>query len=62
MKGVNKVFDINGQGIEIEMAGIKHVIGHGVFSRLYTSFLTPSSVKQLLLTMFASSQLEDSEI
>ncbi|MBE6673959.1 MAG: hypothetical protein E7596_02510 [Ruminococcaceae bacterium] len=52
MKGGNRIFDINGQGIEIEKDGITQIIGHGIFSRLFTSFLTPSSAKQHLLTMF----------
>lgn len=54
MKGESRIFDINGQGVEIERDGMKQVIGRGIFSRLYTSFLTPSSIKNLLLTMLVS--------
>lgn len=61
MKGVNRIFDIDGQGIEIEKDGMKQVIGHGIFSRLYTSFITPSSAKEMLLEMFVPTLPEDSE-
>lgn len=61
MKGVNRVFDIDGQGIEIEKDGIKQVVGHGILSRLYTSFITPSTAKEILLELLVPPLPADSE-
>lgn len=47
MKGSNKIFDIKGQGIEIEKNGIKIEVGQGIFSRMFTAFNTPSSMKKV---------------
>lgn len=49
MKGSNKIFDIDGQGIAVEKNGISVEIGQGVFSRMFTSFTTPSSIKKLIM-------------
>lgn len=56
MKGSNKIFDVNGQGILIEKDDVSIEVGQGIFSRMFTSFNTPSSIRKLLLTTFEYSQ------
>lgn len=59
LKGSNKMFDIDGQGIVVEKDGMKLQIGQGIFSRLFTNFITPSSIKKLIFTMLENNK--DSE-
>lgn len=59
LKGSNKMFDIDGQGIVVEKDGMKLQIGQGIFSRLFTNFITPSSIKKLIFTMLDNNK--DSE-
>ena len=56
MKGSNKIFDIDGQGIVVEKNGMSVEIGQGVFSRMFTSFTTPSSIKKLLMATLEYTQ------
>lgn len=56
MKGSNKIFDIHGRGIEIQKYGISQYIGQGIFSRMFTAFNTPESMKKLLLATFEYSK------
>lgn len=49
LKGSNKMFDIDGRGVAIEKDGIELQVGQGIFSRMFTNFNTPSSIKKLLL-------------
>lgn len=56
MKGSNKIFDIDGQGVEIEKDGTTIEIGQGIFSRMFTSFTTPSSIKKYLMATLDQSK------
>lgn len=56
MKGSNKIFDINGQGIELEKNEMSMQIGTGIFSRMFTSFNTPLSIKKLLMTTYSAAE------
>jgi hypothetical protein len=56
MKGSNKIFDIHGRGIKIQKYGISQYIGQGIFSRMFTAFNTPESMKKLLLATFEYSK------
>lgn len=51
LKGKNKIFNINGKGIEIQNnKREKSYICDGIFSRMFTAFNTPSSIKKLFIT------------
>lgn len=62
LKGSNKMFDIDEQGIVIEKDGMELQIGQGIFSRIFTNFNTPSSIKKLLLATFESARKQEDNI
>ena len=51
LKGKNKIFTLDKEGIEIKNEhGKKQYIGEGIFSRMFTALNTPSAMKKLLIT------------
>ena len=58
-KGKSGIFSLEKKGIEIENEnGVKQYIGEGVFSRIFTGFNTPSSIKKLLIAIMEKGESE----
>lgn len=56
LKGKNKIFSLDGCGIEInDKNGASQLIGDGIFSRMFTSFNTPLSMRKYLCTVIEKS-------
>ena len=54
-KGNQGIFSLEGCGIELENnEGLKQILGEGVFSRMFTSLNTPSSLIKYLKKSFIS--------
>ena len=52
-KGKSGIFSLNKRGLELESKeGKKQHIGEGIFSRIFTGFNTPSSMKKILIKAF----------
>lgn len=49
-KASNTLYELNGQGIEIEKDGAKIYLGQGMFSKMFTSFFTPLSMCQEIIS------------
>lgn len=57
--GKSGIFSLEKKGIEIENEnGVKQYIGEGVFSRIFTGFNTPSSIKKLLIAIMEKGESE----
>ena len=61
MKGNQNIFSLEGCGVEIKREGFSLELGQGVFSRMFTSFVLPSSIKKLLSLSFEPSYLAEVE-
>ena len=61
MKGNQTVFSLKGCGVEIKREGYSLELGEGVFSRMFTRFVLPSSIKKLLSLSLESSYLDEVE-
>ncbi len=55
MKGKKSVFLIDDQGVQIKKDGKELILGDGMFSRIFTAFITPSTAKDITLSLLASS-------
>lgn len=61
-KASNTLYELNGQGFEIEKDGAKIYLGQGVLSKMFTGFFTPQSIcQELLATLKAVKELPMSE-
>lgn len=59
LKGKSGIFRLEKKGIEIENEnGVTQYIGEGIFSRIFTQFSTPSSIKKLLIAIMEKEELE----
>lgn len=60
--GKNGIFSLEEKGIQIENGnGVTQYIGEGVFSRVFTGFNTPSSIKKLLITSLEKADTANAE-
>ncbi len=51
MKGKTGIFSLEKRGIELENEkGVKQYVGEGIFSRIFTEFNRPRSIKDFLIT------------
>ena len=61
-KASNTLYELNGQGIEIEKDGAKIYLGQGMFSKMFTSFFTPLSMcREILASLADVKQLSSTE-
>lgn len=53
IKGKKQLFELDGCGVElVDVEGGKHYIGKGIFSRMFLSLNTPSSLRKYLVETF----------